>query len=404
MSALCWKCLDDKYLSKMVKRDGERLKCSACRRTRKAFTVEQFGEKLEPILRANIRLGRWTGDSEDGYEQSGDPLTFWVQEAIGECHRLDDEIVDAVIQAEDVDVADGEEPFFDDTAFYDSIPASIREYKSEWDLVSRNLKNTRRFFNTVAKDFFDRLFRDVESMESWNSETRQYESVVRSVPVGTKLYRARKLDPSQLQEFYDQPFTLVGPPPPARSLAGRMNVEGIVAFYGATDPETCLAEVRPPIGATTAVIEVETTARVTLLDFTRLQESRKVLSYFQPDFIDEAERTAFLRHLHTLISQPVVPGRESEYLITQTMAEYLAYVHKNPLDGILFQSVQRKDGTNVVLFAKLPTPANPFPLNYVDKSFRVYATRGITYEQVEKRVYEHEGEASFEYEYDDDGE
>jgi hypothetical protein len=171
-----------------------------------------------------------------------------------------------------------------------------------------------------------------------------------------KLYRARKLDPSRLKEFYKEPFKLVGPPPRERSLAGRMNVEGIVVFYGATDFETCLAENRPPIGGTTAVIEVETTSQLTVLDFTRLQESRKVLSYFQPDFIPEAERTAFLRHLHTLISQPVVPGRESEYLITQTMAEYLAYVHKNPLDGILFQSVQRKDGINVVLFAKLPPP------------------------------------------------
>jgi hypothetical protein len=93
----------------MVRQDGERLRCSACRKTRKAFTVEQLGEKLEPILQANIRLGHWTGDSEDGYEQSGDPLSFWVQEVIGECHGLDDEIVDAVIRAEDVDVPGGEE-------------------------------------------------------------------------------------------------------------------------------------------------------------------------------------------------------------------------------------------------------------------------------------------------------
>jgi hypothetical protein len=386
----------------MVRKAGERLKCSACRKTRKAFTVEQLGEKLELVLRANIRLGRMIGDSEDGYEQSGDSLNFWVQEAIGECHGLDDEIVDAVVGAEDVDVPGGEEPFFDESASYDSIPASILEHKSEWDLVSKDLKNSRRFFSTVAKDFFDRLFRDIESMETWNGETRQYESVVRTVPGGMKLYRARKLDPARLKEFYKEPFKSVGPPPPEKSLAGRMNVEGIVAFYGATDSETCLAEVRPAIGGTTAVIEVETSAQVTLLDFTRLQASRKVLSYFQPDFVAEAERTAFLRHLHTLISQPVVPGRESEYLITQTMAEYLAYVHKNPLDGILFQSVQRKDGVNLVLFAKLPTPANPFPLNYVARSFRVYATQGITYEHFEKRVYEYGGDVSFEHEYDGD--
>lgn len=50
-------------------------------------------------------------------------------------------------------------------------------------------------------------------------------------------------------------------------------------------------------------------------------------------------REAFLRKLHNLISQPVVPGHEADYLITQTMAEYLAHVHQPHFDGIMFKSV-----------------------------------------------------------------
>lgn len=402
MSAICWKCLDDKYLSKTVKKAGERLKCSACRNTRKAFTVERLGEMLEPILRQHIRLGHVIGDSEDGYKQSGDPLSFWVQEVIGECYGLDEEIVAAVIDAEDVDVFDGEEPFFDDSASYESRPISISEYLSNWDAVSKDLKNARRFFNPLTKHLFDRLFRDVETMESWNTETRQYESVVRSFPVGTGLYRARKFDTVQLEEFYQDPLKFVGPPPPEKAFAGRMNVEGVVVFYGALDVETCLAEMRPPIGGSTAIIAVETTSQLRLLDFTRLEESRKVLSYFQSDFIAEAERTGFLRHLHTLISQPIIPGRESEYLITQTLAEYLAYVHDKPLDGILFKSVQRKNGVNVVLFGTSTTSRRTFPVRYVDKSFQIHSTQAITYEHCEKRIFEYGGRVSLEYEYGDD--
>lgn len=321
--------------------NGETLECSVCGTTREAFTVERLGELLEPILEKHIELGRQIGDSEDGYEQSGDDLSYWVQEVVGECHGLEQEIIEAVMDAEHVDVRDGDVAFFDDSANYEPVFASISEYRSQWDLVEKELKDARRFFNPNAKGLFDRLFHDVEQMESWSPETKQYESVVRVFPEGSTIYRARKIDRAQLEEFYKEPFRLVGPP--QSPFAGRMNVEGVVVFYGAMDVRTCLAEMRPPLGGRTALIAVQTTTPLTLLDFTRLEKSRRILSYFQPDFSTESARHAFLRHLHTIISQPVIPGRESDYLITQTLAEYLAHVHKHPLDGVLFRSVQREN-------------------------------------------------------------
>src|SRR5258708_5926999 len=120
---------------------------------------------------------------------------------------------------------------------------------------------------------------------------------------------------------------------------------------------------RPALGGDTAVIELQTTKPLRVLDFTRLQEPHgEGLSYFQPDFTAEVERRAFLLRLHTLISQPVVPGREADYLITQTMAEYLAHVHQEPFGGILFKSVQRAGGVNVVLFAEPRAPSRFSPL------------------------------------------
>jgi hypothetical protein len=186
-----------------------------------------------------------------------------------------------------------------------------------------------------------------------------------------------------------------------------MNVEGVVVFYGATDPETCLAEMRPALGGDTAVIELQTTKSLRMLDFTRLEKSHGVgLSYFQPDFTEEVERLAFLRRLHTLISQPVVPGREVDYLITQTMAEYLAHVHEEPFDGILFKSVQRAGGTNVVLFAERKPGAFPdkstFPLNYVDGTFKLFSTEEIHYKHKQRRLTEHDGKVTMAYEWEDD--
>jgi hypothetical protein len=71
-----------------------------------------------------------------------------------------------------------------------------------------------------------------------------------------------------------------------------------------------------------------------------------------------------------------VPGRESDYIITQALAEYLAHVHKQPFDGILFESVQRDNGINIVLF---PDAAGRFPLSYVDRSVKLYSTDSIVY-------------------------
>jgi hypothetical protein len=102
----------------------------------------------------------------------------------------------------------------------------------------------------------------------------------------------------------------------------------------------------------------------------------------------------------------VVPGHEDEYLITQTLTEYLAHVHLPAFDGVIFQSVQRQGGANLVLFGRdafesvigsteddsgaLPlfAPALPggepkqvlsFPVEYVTGSAKLSVTRSIEY-------------------------
>lgn len=130
---------------------------------------------------------------------------------------------------------------------------------------------------------------------------------------------------------------------------------------------------------------MKTTRALRVLHFARLDEARtgKALSYFQPDFNDQAERRAFLRRLHSLISQPIVPGREADYLITQTMAEYLAHVHNKPFDGILYSSVQRAGGMNIVLFPEkgllTDEPADAFRVKCVDDTVRLVSTTAIRY-------------------------
>ena len=72
-----------------------------------------------------------------------------------------------------------------------------------------------------------------------------------------------------------------------------------------------------------------------------------------------------------------------DYLITQTMVEYLAHVHKQPFDGVLFKSVQRSGGANIVIF---PQADGSFPVAYVEESFKLFSTTSIQYSHETVRV------------------
>jgi hypothetical protein len=389
VAAVCSHCVEDDYLKKLIREDGEAGECDLCHKNRKkTFSADKLAEILDPIIREHFAPGpevkHFGEDDSEWYEQEGDPLSFHVQEIIGHDLGFEDEVVEALVDNEDCDERDGDIPFFDSSQDCVSTPVSPHSFYENWNYVLEDLKHRRRFFSPAAAELFETIFKGVETRRWWNKETRSHEKVVWEFPEGSELFRARICDsPSAIKNALKEPFKHIGPPPPEKARAGRMNVEGVVVFYGSTDCETCLAETRPALGSDTAVIKLRTTKPLRVLDFRRLEDSYGSLSYFQPDFNEQAEKGAFLRRLQTLISQPVVPGRETDYLITQTMTEYLAYVHDEPFGGILFKSVQRSGGINIVIF---PSADGNFPLTYVDESFALFSTRSIVYENDELYV------------------
>jgi hypothetical protein len=393
-ASVCSKCIEDEYLKEIVDRDGERGKCSVCNEKRRVFRTEELGELLEPIIREHFSQGQEVrrfseDDDKDWWEQEGDDLNWVVEEVLGQYFDFQNKIVNAVIDAEYVDPRDGDVPFFDRSANYVEKPISHYLKQTEWRNVLQELKHSRRFFSPTAGAFFSELFTGVDQLQYWDVTGKKKDSVVVSLPKGSKVFRARICDSvDALKAVYQNPFLNVGPPPPEKARAGRMNAEGVVVFYGATDPNTCIAEMRPPLGGDTAVITLETTKLLRLLDFTRLSKCLGELSYFQTDFREETERFKFLRHLGRLISRPIIPGNEADYLITQTMTEYLAHIHEKSFDGILFNSTQRKEGINVVIFprTKESSLCLSFPLKYSDGSLQLFSTRSISYEHYEKRM------------------
>jgi hypothetical protein len=414
--AVCYECVEDYYLKKIIADEGVLIECSVCASTDKnAFTVEQMGKLMEPIMREHFSLGQdmkmFGEDDSEWWGQDGEPMSWAVQEVLGQYFDFEAEIVDAVCAAEDCWPPDGDTPLWDQTSMYVESRVQIRAYYAEWNYTLEELRHRRRFFSPAAQTLFSKLFDGIDQLKAWGGG--KFLPVARTLPNGTKLYRARICNQhTTFTDIYQDPFKHVGPPPNEGARSSRMNVEGVVVFYGAREEKTALAELRPAIGNEVAVITVATTSPLRILDFTRLEQARggKALSYFQPDFTEEVEKRKFLQRLHHLISQPVIPGLESDYLITQTMAEYLAHVHQEPFDGILFASAQRAKGTNIVLFAApsfiTESVADSFRIKYVDGTLRLFATEAIkhTHREVTFSI-DDEGNPRIHHEqYDDDDE
>lgn len=387
--AVCCGCIDDLHLSEIVKLEGAPIDCTVCGSVdHPAITVERLGELLEPILRGLIEHGqdvkRFGEDDSEYWVREGDSLGGWIQEVLGQYFTFEDEIVKAVAEAEEYWPGDVDGPYWDTTSSYVAKRVGADAYLADWQNTLEELKHGQRFFSPSARSLFDRLFRGVDELKARVGKREL--PVVRQLKGGTKIFRARTCySRSLFAEIMADPLKHVGPVPSKLARAGRMNADGIAVCYAARDARTCIAEMRPALGGEVALIEMATTRPLRVIDLTRLDKARdgKSLSYFQPDYSDEVERRSFLRRLHWLISQPIVPGREADYLITQTMSEYLAHVHDRPFDGILFASVQKARGINLVLFAEpgliSDDEARKFRLSYVDKSLRLVSTASIRY-------------------------
>jgi hypothetical protein len=379
-----------------------------CGKKNSAISIKDLAALIDPYIRAHYRPGpherRFGEGDDDSYweEQQGEDLSSVVQEVVGQYFEFTEVLVDALIDGDPADIRDGDEPFFATETNYVPTRVHVGHLYEEWWAIGNELRTERRFFSDRARKFFDWLFAGVEDLwfygpkggdsSKLGSDGRKL-GVIQEFPAGTVLYRARRADTrDDYTRLVLKPELELAPPPSRHARAGRMNAEGVTMFYGALDAKTCLAEMRSSIGGYTVLGRFEALKALRVLDFRRLDKAfwdGKELSYFQDDFDEQVTRRKFRRRLHNLIGKPVVPGHEDEYLITQVLAEYLAYVRSANFDGLLFASTQYVDGTNVVLFPKhadsAPEAENDgtltrFSLKYVDHSAELYETLGIKYD------------------------
>lgn len=341
---VCFKCATDAFLSGLIRRKGISTSCSLCATQRKCISLSDIVSRVESILHDYIcapdvhRMVRSDGSFES---LPGKGIEYWVSHIFRGNEGAP--IVDAVCANL---TGYGNQKGYLKKAF------THHALGQKWGEFQEGIRHKSRFFNEDAKQFLDWLFHGVHGYSAGCEE----HAVVRlfTPENAASIFRARSCMTLQSKaEIAADPARKLAAPPKRLASDGRMNAAGVPVFYGAFDRETCISELRPPVGCTVVSGEFRLNDEVRVLDFGRFEKADlgPEPSFFDPGYYVKSGRREFLKYLHDEITLPVLPGAEADYLTSQVIAEYLATCCKPRIDGVIFKSVQNPSGSNIVLFS-----------------------------------------------------
>lgn len=364
---ICADCIDEDYLSGEISNSGVAKPCSYC--SGNGVPTWALGELSERVHTAIQEHYQRTSDQPSPFElamsRAGMDHGTWyregspIRETIEELAEVSDEIAEdirAVLDSWDLETDDSyhfeDETPYDAEAHYEEKGIDARGWEDQWQGFELALKEESRFFNHWAADTLNNVFAGIQSLPAKEG----LEIIEEAGPATghTHLYRARSFQSTEkLHEAIKRPDLLLAAPPPKLAPAGRMNARGISVFYGASNPDIALAEVRPPVGSKVAMACFQIMGPLKLLNLINLEQLEFILgSLFAPNYGRELEKASFLRTLENRLARPVMPSdQDIDYIATQAVADYLANYASPTFDGIIFRSVQgTDDGYNIVLF------------------------------------------------------
>jgi len=369
---ICGMCVGETFLRDEILASGSEGKCSYCGDDGVTYSISELADRIGPVFEANYELSpsepdayqsMLLRDKESNYDwfREGDS----VEDVIAGLAEIDNDIaadiVELLSEQSDFNPFDdgGEEDPFGTEAMYVEKPFDQYRLESMWQAMSNDVLHRSRYFSTLVSEFLDELFEDIHDKTG-----REGPALMTVAPdEGIYLYRARvTYDRKKLRAILEDAARQLAAPHGRHARAGRMNAAGISVFYGAFTADTCVAEVRPPVGAQVVIGMFKLLRPVKLLDLKALEAVFVKRSFFDPKFQSDGEKCQFLRTLSRRFSAPVLPGAEDfDYLLTQVICEYLASIEP-AIDGVIFPSVQTgAERANAVLFSRASSVAMPPP-------------------------------------------
>ncbi len=352
---VCWQCISEDIVSAEIRADQPRRTCSYCRTRRAAIRIDDLARRVDPVFQnivGEAEAGFVVRDGNPDWAPNGEyPSQIMTEILEADTDEIGRDLVSALAERHRFHVNDGGFDYYDDTSdIYTILGAEDDWFGRGWESFCDELKHQRRFFLDQSAHVLDEIFGPI-LREEWPPG-----SAIRTIGPDTDhthIFRARDANERGEQEkIYRQRRRQLGAPPPGVAGSGRMNAAGISVFYGSFDRDTCVAELRTPVGGFAIVGRFEILRPLRVLDLTRLEADPERMSYFDEHYAQRMAYSAFMRGFHAEIRRAVIPGRETlDYLPTQVIAEYLWSRAEPGIDGIVFGSAQITDSANnVVLF------------------------------------------------------
>lgn len=353
----CSECAGNNEITRGVfAEEKERKTCGYCRKGQLCIGLESLADAVDDNYRYNY-------EPCDGDGSRPSEIISELLELDQSAGKLDADLVSILHDRELHGRNKGVDPIYDEGITYCSLSEEYppindgREHKEFWDMYCEQIKHRTRYFNSKVIKWLNDIFLDLNKIIYQDNI-----SPIRAMgPTDSDafFYRARHASSAQERiKICCHPTQELNSPPVAIASGGRMNPIGISVFYAAFDPETCISELRLPVGEYAISGQFKLEQPITILDLSvldKIDPENKINKNAQDvsgrDDADSYEdRLAFLRKFSAEISKPISPHKEPlDYMPTQAFAEYLANHYEPKIDAIIYSSTQTNGkGKNIV--------------------------------------------------------
>ena len=251
---VCEGCIGDPKLAEQVRKEANPGKCSYCHLIQPGLALEELADRIHQVIEEHFEPIGLDLSSLDDTSPSNDsaPEPWW---------EFFDDSETVILKTADLGPAitadvkehlankygvvkkntEGAENPYDDRMLYkerESDPSGMRE---AWWEFKEEIHSRARFFGAIAKDRLDKI--------------------------------------------------LLGPPTSNKAKAGRMNAEGIPVFYGAMEEETCVSEIRPPVGSLVILGRFEILTPIRILDLSAISIVYSGISHFDVNYSEVPKGT-----------------------------------------------------------------------------------------------------------------